>query len=458
MRALVTLLMSVGIVNAVAEAQALPVSVESPKVFLESYVARTVQQDFTLRNDSDEPVKLIGTKSANTFVELLSSDPSTAVIAPHSSKNISLQFASRILIGAQRPPFDFFLLSDSGKQLSARGFGLVFIQNVFDLDRPEIDFGVVQSSTPTTKSLKLSSSDMPDIRLDRVLEAPEFLNAKVNEGGTALLVVTKAGAPWGIADGFIKLQTNSSIQPEVWVHYKVDVRGEIVPSQNPVNFSPDNVGQQQEESVRLSRAGGKPVKVRSVSTSGVAFGTRIDECAPVAPDCKLLRIILPAETSTGLIKGLVILKFEGLAQDLPLQVGGFRLAPGQKLKTLDDAATGASSSAKEPLDIGKAIERDYRNSSALPIPEGRGPLLKWSVTHESGVYGYAVYRGETDLGPFVRVSRDTLRAIENGGEQGDYQWRDTSAEPGKSYWYYIAALQNDGHKRKLSDPQKVVAK
>jgi hypothetical protein len=40
----------------------------------------------------------------------------------------------------------------------------------------------------------------------------------------------------------------------------------------------------------------------------------------------------------------------------------------------------------------------------------------------------------------------------------DYQWRDTSAEPGKTYWYSSGVVGMNGIKRQLSDPQKVVAK
>ncbi len=183
----------------------------------------------TLENGSDETVNLIGTQSANTFVDLVSAEPSSAVIPAHSTKDISLTFRSGLMLGAHRLPFDFFLLSDSGKQLSARGYTRVFIDNVFDLDRPEIDFGVVKVNTPVTKLLHLSSSDIPGIRLSKVLEAPEFLVVKVSDAGTGLSAATRPTAPWGIYDGFIKNQTNSEVQPEVWVHYQIDVRGDVVP-------------------------------------------------------------------------------------------------------------------------------------------------------------------------------------------------------------------------------------
>jgi len=443
-----------------AVSQQSQVTVESPSAFVETYVARPVRQALTLQNDSDESVKLLGTKSANVFVDLVASEPPDAVIPAHSTKDILLTFSSGLILGAHRLPFDFFLLSDSGKQITARGFARVFIENVFDLDRPELDFGVVKANIPATKLLQMSSSDVPGIRLSRVLEAPEFLGVKVINAGTELSATTRATAPWGIYDGFIKVQTTSEVQPEVWVHYKIDARGDVVPGQNPISFSPDNVGAEQEQSVRLIRVDGKPLKIQSTTVSGVPVATRVDECAPVAVDCKLLRVVLPADTVTGLIRGQVTLKFDDLKQDLPIQVTGFRLAKGQKPKSLTDnpgSGDNASPSARAPLDIGKVIEHGS-GSVAPAAPAGHGPLLKWSVSHEATVYGYAVYRGDADAGPFVRVSKETLRTSDDDDQGSDYQWRDTSAEPGKTYWYYIAAIQNDGHKRKLSDPQMVVAK
>jgi hypothetical protein len=294
-----------------------------------------------------------------------------------------------------------------------------------------------------------------------VIEAPKFLSITLTDGGRSLSIAPGDNIPWGISQGYIKLQTNSDVQPEVWIHYQLDMHGVVVPSQNPVEFSSDSVGGEQEETVRLMRNDGKPVRVESMTASGVSFKTRIDECAPVAADCKLLRIALPADAPSGLIAGAVTLKFEGLGNELPIVVGGFRLAKGQRLKSLsDDTSTQTSKSikAQPPLDINQAIERTKRRAEQPVAPPGNGPLLKWSVAHEGAIYGYLIYRGDTEAGEFVRINKETIRVQNDGDEGSSYQWRDNSAVSGKTYWYYIGIVNNNGSKKNLSSPQKVVAK
>ena len=461
---LTSCLLSISLANAfAAEPPTRPsqITIESPSEIVETYVAKPVRQTVILQNASDESVKLLDVKSANKLVEITAFEPQTTSVAARSSKEISLEFVSRLMLGAHRIPFDCYTLSDSGNAATVRGFARAFVQNAFEPDRPEIDFGIVAREAHVTKSIRLTSQEITGIELARVAEAPKFLSVRVIDNGAGLSATSGDDVPWGISQGFIKVLTNSQVQPEVWVHYQLDMRGEVVPSQNPVTFAPDNAGGEQETTVRLTRADGKPLSILSTSTSGVNLTTRIDDCTPARTDCKLLRVVLPADAPSGLITGAVTVKFEGLKNELPIQVGGFRLAKGQKFKSLTDAsATQASGSMTpaEPVDVGKAISRANRVAAPRPAPDGHGPLLKWSVEHESTIYGYAVYRSDSDAGPFMRVNQATIRSHDDEDESTDYQWRDNSAETGKTYWYYIGVIQNDGHKRKLSDPQRVVAK
>ena len=93
-------------------------------------------------------------------------------------------------------------------------------------------------------------------------------------------------------------------------------------------------------------------------------------------------------------------------------------------------------------------------------PPGQGPLLKWQVSNENNMYGYLIYRGDGENGPFLRVNKDIVRVGDNKGDgvTSTYAWRDDSATAGKTYWYYIGMLNRDGTKQQLSGPQQVKAK
>jgi len=47
---------------------------------------------------------------------------------------------------------------------------------------------------------------------------------------------------------------------------------------------------------------------------------------------------------------------------------------------------------------------------------------------------------------------------ESDAKSGSYQWRDDSAESGKTYWYSIGVINRNGSRQDLTGAQKVTAK
>jgi hypothetical protein len=114
------------------------------------------------------------------------------------------------------------------------------------------------------------------------------------------------------------------------------------------------------------------------------------------------------------------------------------------------------------MDLKSALQKSTQATAATPPadPPGHGPLLKWQVSNENNIYGYLVYRGDVENGPFLRVNKDIVHvdAGKGDGITSTYAWRDDSATAGKTYWYYIGMLYRDGTKQQLSGPQAVKAK
>jgi hypothetical protein len=84
-------------------------------------------------------------------------------------------------------------------------------------------------------------------------------------------------------------------------------------------------------------------------------------------------------------------------------------------------------------------------------------MLHWVLAKDLGVYGYAVYRSDSENGPFVRVNSELVKS-DSTGEGGSYAWHDGTAVSGHTYWYYIGMVGQNGIKSRLTDPQKAVAK
>ena len=107
--------------------------------------------------------------------------------------------------------------------------------------------------------------------------------------------------------------------------------------------------------------------------------------------------------------------------------------------------------------IGDALRAAVTQEPATP--PGNGPLLRWSVANEKPIYGYLIYRADREDGPYVRINESIVRAERAAtGTVGKYAWRDNSAESGKTYWYSIGTIRNDGAREDLTSKQKVVAK
>jgi len=77
--------------------------------------------------------------------------------------------------------------------------------------------------------------------------------------------------------------------------------------------------------------------------------------------------------------------------------------------------------------------------------------LKWQARQESRVYGYLIYRSEKREGPFLRINQAIVHAV--AGDDAaiqSYEYVDRDVEPGKTYYYYLDTVGNDGKKARFS--------
>jgi hypothetical protein len=160
---------------------------------------------------------------------------------------------------------------------------------------------------------------------------------------------------------------------------------------------------------------------------------------------------------------VVDVELPGFGRTLPIELVGMLLDPKTKIHKMEDLVnqsaqgSGGMSTGSATPDIGNAIRSTLRQDD--PPPPGNGPLLRWAVAHQASIHGYAIYRASSETGPFVRVSKDVIEVVEDDADKtGRYQWRDNTAESGKTYWYRIGVLNRDGSKKDLTAAQKVVAK
>ena len=89
--------------------------------------------------------------------------------------------------------------------------------------------------------------------------------------------------------------------------------------------------------------------------------------------------------------------------------------------------------------------------AATPVPE-EPPFnrLKWSTASEVDNYGFDVYRGESEDGPFVRL---TPAPVEGGGttdEPRSYVFVDDTIDPYRTYDYYVESISMSGARERFT--------
>jgi hypothetical protein len=432
----------------------------------EVYQCMRTKSDITLGNATDSPIKILGIKPLREGDKVLSFP---TVIPPKSSVYVPVEVFSARDSGYSTHWFHIDLDDPEHSKYSARvhGFGL----SVLDDALPTLDLGVIDTGKIVApKTIVLSSREVPDFQITRVIETPDFVDARILSDHHTLEVDSKANAAWGKHLAVVKVGLNSTRQPEAWIKVSADIHGDVIPSQNPLNVGVLRTGEDHSFLVQLKSRNGQSFGVNGIKTDGIKASVLTQACTGIESGCVQLQIRLGNDQPTGRIAGNIRVNLPEYHQELPIEVTGMLLDKDAKVISLDEQVkksadgnspqTSANPAAK--IDIKSALEQSiHKESTAAPetIP-GKGPLLKWKIANEQSVYGYLIYRSDSETGPFLRVNNEVVRVQGDGsaGLESSYQWRDNSAESGKLYWYYIGMLNKDGTKPQLSGPQKVVAK
>jgi hypothetical protein len=429
--------------------------------FGERYQFTDVEHDYQVWNRTSAAITL-STPSAS--IKDLSIKVDKSVVEPGTSATVHVKFAVQDRLGKSvaRIPVD---AEEEGKtehyELMLRGY----VESIFDESRPGIDFGVVDTkSTPVEQSVKLSSFESPDFRIARIIETPDFVSARIGADGRELFVKPTRLNRLGYNKGSIKVALESSGQREAAIAILMDIHGDVVPDQNPLGFEVQRPGMRHPVRLQLASREGKAFRIGKVQIDEAAHATaEATTCLPKArPDCTAYLVTLKKDHPFGQLSGAISFELPDTSEILTVNLGGIFISDDMKVQSLNQPAgdSGAQTQSRNSQihDLGQALKHTMDRDSAT-APAGPGPLLKWQVENEAGIYGYAIYRSEKEDGRVERVNK-TLIAADNKGDNttASHEWRDTSATSGKAYWYFIVTLYTDGRKVRLTSPQKVVAK
>jgi hypothetical protein len=418
----------------------------------EHYVFDAVACELTVENPTGTPIKLtkITADVTGDSVEQV-----VAEVLPRSRIYVPAHVAFESYTGLQRHGFRIHT-DEPGRpeiHVPVRGFAL----SVLD-EQPKADFGIVDLNAASQKrSITLKSQEFPTIAIEKVLSKPDWVDVQAT--GNSLSITVRPDAQLGLRDDFIKLQLNAPQQREAWILASADIRGDVVPSTNPLAMGLIRTSDDNEFRIALNSRSDKKFNVGAVELENVQGTVKVGACVPDRPSCHWLTLKL-TKNQPGSIKGNLFVTLPDTKQKLKISVRGLLVDKNFETKPLDPKAqeqsSHASSTAKE-LDLATAI-KGVVNDSPQQSPPGDGPLLNWSVANGQLIHGFQIFRSNSEQGPFTLLNASTIPNKAVDGSTEAYQFRDNTAASGKTYWYYIGIVYIDGHKQQLTSPQKVVAK
>lgn len=427
--------------------------------FGEAYQFTQAKCTIELENKGDVPITIDSVRATD---EGDISEVDRLTVRPHGRAYMPVRISTRDSIGYTKRYFEVRTSEGKGDIRFVEAKGMVV--SVLEDSKEAADFGIVElggKSLPAV-DIDLASREVADLKVLEVISKPEYVDVTVGKDKRSLRVAVNGRAPWGLHKKVpIKLRINSTRQPQVWIPVKADFRGEVIPDANPFAFGLVRQGESKEFLLRLRSRSGADFRIGGIKVNGFRGSAVEAPCEPASKGCRLIKLSID-DTITGEVGGHLGISFPDFNKVLDLYVWGMLI--GEKTKILDfaeemekQAAAKQQQSSTVPNaapDLTKAL----RTATALQeqaAPPGKGPLLKWSVANQELIYGYIIYRSDSESGPLHRVNDETI--LTDGRESSSYQWRDTSAVPGKTYWYTIGYVKRNGIKADLTTAQSVLA-
>ena len=97
-------------------------------------------------------------------------------------------------------------------------------------------------------------------------------------------------------------------------------------------------------------------------------------------------------------------------------------------------------------------------SEAKAKDEAPKNTLKWTTASEVENFGFDIFRGESEEGPFEKRTETPLPGAGTTDEPQSYLWEDFDIEMGKDYFYYVESISMAGVRERFSPIIKAPAK
>ena len=255
-------------------------------------------------NFSDSPVRLRAIDALRSTDKVVNFPNE---LAGGLSANISLEISTDDDAGAAIHGFRIHLDDGVIQLLQIKNFGLTML----DVSRAQANLGSVKSGEASAwLSTDIESTISPELRIEKIIDAPDFVQARIAADARHLETAVKPDASWGYHQGFVHIALNAQPQTEAVVEVQADIRGKIIPDENPMVLGIVRRGSQPPHLLRLSSVDDSPVNISQIEVSGLKAKTEKRSCEPKAKSCQIVAVTIDDSQPTGRFSGTMRIKFD----------------------------------------------------------------------------------------------------------------------------------------------------
>ncbi len=92
----------------------------------------------------------------------------------------------------------------------------------------------------------------------------------------------------------------------------------------------------------------------------------------------------------------------------------------------------------------------YGQEQGQGLPAAEPNVIRWGTASEHGNFGYDVYRGPTENGPFTLVNDEPVQGAGTTDMPQRYEYLDKTILAETIYWYYVESISLNGDRKRIT--------